>query len=303
MLLYRIYSALPPAVRAKGKALLGASGHSRGTLDRLKARKDALGKKRLDRSLESVIDTLGPGYLAHLTGARAVEFGAGYVPMDSVSMWLLGAREVTAVDYNDIADFRALTVGVQRADMTAVRRLLAAAAPEGDWETRLDAVLAGARRGSLMGAVPLIYLGSLDVIADPAALPVHDFLWSVSVLEHIRPSQLDLLLEALRSRKAPGAAHVHAVDLRDHHDFDAAPYAFLASDAAFDPETDCDVRGNGMTVRDWNVVLAAHPELGLTVVRSTPGRPHLLPMGLARPLTDAEVADSITIAGAVDEIL
>jgi hypothetical protein len=271
-------------------------------LDPLSARKDALGKKRLDQSLRQLVDVLGAaGARDDLSGRACIDFGAGYVPMDAVSMWLLGADSVVAVDYNHIANFRAMRLGVAKAELSDVRDLLRDVAPDCDWATRLQVLqeAAAGRHDMSFDKIPFRYIAPLDVIADPQGLPTFDFLWSTSVLEHIVPSKLIPLLAALNGRAAPGAVQVHRVDLRDHRDFDGAPYGFLDPKLPFDPEAVADVRGNAMTWQAWESMLGDHPELGLHVAAADEGRPSLVPRhpDTGLPLF-SRVAEYLTVASA-----
>ncbi len=300
MLLHELFIRLPAPVREELKRALRANGHSRSVMDPLTARKDALGKKRLDRSLRHLLDVLGAGGARCLRNATCIEFGAGYVPMDSLSMWLLGADSVIAVDYNDIASFRAMRLGLARADFSAVRNLLSAAAASPGWDVRLQVLMGiGATpfRASSFDDIPFRYIAPLDVIANPEKLPGFDFVWSTSVLEHIGPTKLFSVLGALNGRANLDAVHVHRVDLRDHRDFVQAPYAFLDPCVPFDPESQADARGNGMTLDAWESELAKYPELGLRVADVEPGRPWLVPVDprTGQPIV-TRVADHLTVA-------
>jgi hypothetical protein len=84
------------------------------------------------------------------------------------------------------------------------------------------------------------------------------------------------------------------VDLRDHRDFDDDPYGFLDPSRQFDAEADADARGNGMTLQDWQALLASHSEWELCVSDYDAGRPHLMPSAV--PVDDTSVvADSIVL--------
>jgi hypothetical protein len=298
MLLHQLFSKLPPSARETLKRALRSNGHSRSVMDPLTARKDALGKKRLDRSLRQLIEVLGVDGAQLLSGRACVDFGAGYVPMDAVSMWLLGAHSVIAVDYNDIASLRAMCLGLARADFSITRDLLRDVAPSCNWKARLQILegIGASRCDMSFDNIPFRYIAPLDVIADPEGLPAFDFVWSTSVLEHIAPSKLISVLGALNGRAAPGAVHVHRVDLRDHRDFDRAPYGFLDPNLRFDPESQADVRGNAMTLEAWELELANHPELGLRVAAADQGRPSLVPIdpNTGKPVI-SRVADCLTI--------
>jgi hypothetical protein len=88
--------------------------------------------------------------------------------------------------------------------------------------------------------------------------------------------------------------------LRDHRDFDNDPYGFLDPSGPFDAEVDADSRGNGMTLQDWDALLAGHPELGLSVSGYDAGRPHLVPA--AAPLSALHiVADCLVLRSVTAE--
>ncbi|MGV0715796.1 hypothetical protein ABQE93_10345 [Mycolicibacterium sp. XJ662] len=246
-----------------------------------------------------MVDVLGYDAARLLSGRICIDFGAGYVPMDAISMWLLGARSVVAVDYNNIANLRAMHLGLARADFTIVCDLLREIEPDCDWNARVQILknIAASRTGISFDEIPFSYIAPLDVIANAEGLPIFDFIWSISVLEHIAPSKLIQILNSIKGRASPGALSVHRVDLRDHRDFDGAPYGFLDPNSPFDPEVQADSRGNAMTLEIWQSKLANHPELGLRVAAADGGRPNLVPND---PATGApvisKVADYITIA-------
>jgi hypothetical protein len=123
-------------------------------------------------------------------------------------------------------------------------------------------------------------------------------------LEHIPPSLIAALLDALKSRQNAHAIQIHRVDLRDHRDFDNDPYGFLDPSRQFDAESDADSRGNGMTLSDWTMLLAEHPHWGLRVGEFTDGRPHLMPstvpVSAQRVVADSLVLRSATTVASPD---
>jgi hypothetical protein len=263
-------------------------------LDWLTARKDATGKKRLDRALEGLITTLGPEAAGQVAGKVCIDFGAGYVPTDGVALWLLGANEVYGVDYNNIAKPREIARAVGAADARRVEIQLQALQVDPGWSGRLHRLRRWAQEGGHGFPPGYTYVAPADVIASPSLLPRFDVLVSTSVLEHIPPSLMVALLGALKSRESDHAVQFHRVDLRDHRDFDSDPYGFLDRSRQFDAEADADSRGNGMTLHDWEALLASHAEWGLGVSGYEAGRPHLMPA--TAPIANAHVvADSLVL--------
>jgi hypothetical protein len=292
--LHSVFRMLPPSWRTGLKRTLGTQGHGQSNFDWLTARKDATGKKRLDRALEGLIGTLGLDTANPIAGKVCIDFGAGYVPTDGVALWLLGAGEVHGVDYNNIARPREIARAVRAADAGRVEGQLQALEVDPGWSDRLDKLGRWALVGGHEFPPGYTYVAPADVIASPLSLPNFDVLVSTSVLEHIPPSLMIALLDALKSRENGHATQIHRVDLRDHRDFDNAPYGFLDPSRQFDAEADADTRGNGMTLQDWEALLACHPEWGLGVSHYEAGRPHLMPAAVEVPSTHV-VADSLVL--------
>ncbi|WP_155948754.1 hypothetical protein [Mycobacterium sp. URHB0044] len=300
--MHSVFRRLPPSWRTNIKGVLGSQGHAQSSFDWLTARKDATGKKRLDRALEGLTATLGPETARQIEGKVCVDFGAGYVPTDGVGLWLLGATEVHGVDYNDIAKPREIARAIRSADLGRIATLMEKLRIDDRWSARLDQMTHWASKGGQGFPPGYSYVAPVDVIASPLQLPKFDVLVSTSVLEHIPPSLMIALLGALRSRENDDATQIHRVDLRDHRDFDNDPYGFLDPTRQFDAEVDADSRGNGMTLSDWDALLADHSEWGLAVGSYESGRPHLMPSTTTLPaghvVADCLILRSVTAASA-----
>lgn len=288
---------MPPSWRTGLKQVLDMDGHGQSSFDWLTARKDATGKKRLDRALKELLWTLGPDIAKQVAGKTCIDFGSGYVPTDGVSLLLLGAKEVIGVDYNSIARPKEVAHAVRNADLAHVERQLAAVQLDAGWHTRLENLMRWAQQDGQHFPPNYTYLAPTDVISSPDSMPKFELLVSTSVLEHIPPSQLVPLLNALKSQELDHGVQIHRVDLRDHRAFDTDPYGFLDPARDFDAETEADARGNGMTLQSWECLLKNHPEWGLEVCRVVAGRPHLMPSGLAT-LNNHVVADSFVMQSA-----
>jgi hypothetical protein len=292
--LHSLFRRLPPSSRRGLRKILGKQGHGHSYFDWLTARKDATGKKRLDRALEGLIGMLGPQAAGQVAGKVCVDFGAGYVPTDGVALWLLGASEVHGVDYNNIANPREIARAVNSADAGRVESRLQSLQLDPGWSDRLDGLRWWAREDALGFPPGYSYVAPADVITSPLLLPNFDVLVSTSVLEHIPPSLMVALLDVLKSRENDHATQIHRVDLRDHRDFANDPYGFLDPSRRFDAESDADSRGNGMTLPDWEALLASHPDWGLGVSGYEAGRPHLMPAAVPVQST-RDVADSLVL--------
>ncbi|WP_156720790.1 hypothetical protein [Mycobacterium sp. Root135] len=291
------FRRLPPSWRTALKRALKSEGHRSSTFDGITARKDALGKKRLDRALDDILGTLGLDLAKAVAGKTCIDFGAGYVPTDGLALWLMGASEVYGVDYNHIAKPREIARAVRAADASRIARQLKTL--EIDSTNRLTQLTDWAQGGNNGFPPGYRYIAPADVIASPSLVPKFDLLVSTSVLEHIQPSLMIALLDALKSRENGQAAQIHKVDLRDHRDFEKNPYGFLDPSDKFDAEVDADSRGNGMTIHDWEALLSSHPRWNLGVGLYETGRAHLVPAAAPdaqkRVVADAVVLRSVEV--------
>ena len=265
-LIMAAYRALPPSLRYTLKKSIGLNGHATSYLDKVKADRDAAGKKRLDQSLETILGALRKAGVSSLEGQRALDFGAGFVPSDSIACLLLGAREVVALDYNPIARMDALAAAVAAAPRSRLIEMLNSHVGDARLEARCHAVLDAAASGDWAGA-GFTYLAPHDVMAAP--LPgVFDLIWSTSVMEHIDEAIAGDMLARLATALSCDGVMLHAIHLEDHRDFKTAPFGFLAADSDYDPAADCDGRGNRIRVHEWQAIFQHIPETTSQVLES-----------------------------------
>lgn len=300
MFLFQLYLKLPPRLRSRLKQILGGLGHGKSPLDGLKARNDALGKKRLDRSFAHVVQVLRDCGVNSLDGQRCLEFGSGYVPTDAIAMWLFGAERVISLDYNPIAHMRLFRMAIQAADIAAIEAQLGSVCSA--LSQRRFGLLADMIRGK--SVVPeqfgWEYAAPINILDASKPVPVVDFIWSTNVMEHIAPSLLFPILNRLDEISRPKGRSVHYIDLRDHLDFGDGRYGFLDRRFAFDPDVEADARGNGMTSADWARFFERHADLGLEIIARVQGRQDLVPIN---PQTGLKVVgcvdDFITVTNVV----
>lgn len=276
-----IYELFPPRTRERIKAVLSVEGHRSSWLDPIKARDHARGKKRMDFVAENLAAKFAAAGIHSLRGASCLEFGAGYMPTETLVFHVLGAELCVATDYNAIARIELLREAARAADR---RRILVALNPFSDGidlEGRLDELLtmrAAAAPAFLQKRVA--YLAPFDMSLAPIAQKF-DIIHSTSVLEHLPVALADKILRNLARSLAMGGHMIHEVDLRDHRDFDSAPFAFLSSSDDYDPETDYDVRGNRLRKDDWLDMLGSIAGTTTQVLSARKLDANLLPADLA----------------------
>jgi SAM-dependent methyltransferase len=235
-MLRTIYDKLPPRLRLALKGLLARNGHGKHFLDGFEARRLAKTKKRLAVVAPKIGRRLALAEIKTLVGKRCMEFGCGMVPTELVCYWMMGARQLVAVDYNRIARLKLLP------------------RHEGFHPSMID------------------YRAPIDMSL--ANIPGFDFIHSESVLEHISPQDVPAVLRNLAASLEPGGLMIHSIDLRDHLDPTNAPYSFL-TDPAYNPSYDFDARGNRLRRSEWIAEFDALGGISTTYHHevATPGRP------------------------------
>ncbi len=190
------------------------------------------------RSVEYAVNT-GLGLAAQLaavgapvTVARVLELGPGWSWTVGLTLVAAGAASWTGADVaplatTDAAFYRALRGRVARGDL----RVGGPGAPfdVAAQLARLDAALDLSGPAAALRAPVARYLAPCDAAALPLPDGAFDLVVSMAVLEHVR-DPVAALRETARLL-APGGTALHAVDLRDHRDFDR-PRAFLRDDDA-----------------------------------------------------------------------
>lgn len=251
MTLFSVYNRLPPRLRNAIKRALGTSGHSRSFFDRIIAKRDAKGKKSLLASLAQVSRLVAYASPTGLYGKRVADFGCGYVPTDAVAMWLLGAEESIAVDYNSIADFSALRAALY-GDDALVRAPTLLKLPDPGLFGERSTILRGLPEisESSLREVGIQYLAPYDLATTPLS-PALDLVLSTSVLEHLPPKEAPIILQNLCRSLSPHGIMVHEIHLEDHYDFRHNPLAFLKKGTDYNALTDFDARGNRLREADW----------------------------------------------------
>lgn len=154
-----------------------------------------------------------------LAGASCLEIGSSPTCGLAIALGLLGARSVAL---NNIVPIFHEAIDVDFARNTAL--LTSLIAPT---ERDLEEVVLMSDDGRSCRLNPAIYtvLGEVDALDVPTHVGVVDFIFSVSVLEHIR--HLPAVMMALRRCATDGSRAIHLVDARDHTDF-AHPLKYLS---------------------------------------------------------------------------
>ena len=254
-----IYELFPPRTRERIKAMLSVEGHSASWLDQFKARDHARGKKRMDVVAENLAAKFAAAGIRSLRGASCLEFGAGYMPTETLIFHVLGAEQCVATDYNAIARIEVLPEAARAANRGRVLTALNPFADGLDLDGRLDELLGmSAAAASAFLRQRVAYVAPFDMSQAPITQKF-DVIHSTSVLEHLPAALAETILRNLAASLVPGGQMIHEIDLRDHRDLEGEPFAFLSKSDDYNPQTDYDVRGNRLRKKDWLNMLDAIP--------------------------------------------
>jgi SAM-dependent methyltransferase len=152
-------------------------------------------------------------------GARVVEVGTGWLPLDAVGFWMCGAAGVVTLDLNRHLDARLL----QRALETMTQRrdelltMWRSVAPEAEVAERL-AVLARAadRPTTFLREAGIDYRAPGDASRTGLEDGSVDAHFSYNVFEHVPGDAIEKILAEARRILKPGGVCVHYVDPSDH---------------------------------------------------------------------------------------
>ncbi len=241
--------------------LLPASLHRRilhsKLADRYRARRLALTGKRLDLCAAQMAHLFHCGSVAGIEGKRCLEFGAGWVLSHSLTMYLLGAKEVIATDLFPIASPKNLRQAIHAAERSVVQDVLAPFSEHARVRDRLNRLLS-IRNFSFesLRALGITYLSPVDLSTPPIDLEV-DFIFSLSVLEHVLLGDIAPLLTNLGEMLECGGSMINCIHLEDHRDIVEKPFAFLGLTQDQWPSDQASRYGNRVRASKWQGLFGA----------------------------------------------
>jgi SAM-dependent methyltransferase len=171
-------------------------------------------------------------------GARLVEVGTGWIPLDAVGFWMCGAAGVVTLDLNRLLDARLLgraleTMTLHRGELITLWR---AVAPEAELAERLDVVARSGRRPmEFLREAGIDYRAPGDASNTGLEDGSVDAHFSYNVFEHVPAEPIEQILAEARRILKPGGVCVHYVDPSDHYahfDRGITRINFLRYDAA-----------------------------------------------------------------------
>jgi hypothetical protein len=217
----------------------------------------AASSKRLDICAAQFAHLLHGIKSENLQGKVCLEIGSGWVLSHALICYLLGAKKVIATDITPHAHPNNLRHAVNRAVISVVRDVLSPFESHEKLRGRLENLRQIKRFDfESLQSLGISYLAPID-LAKCRIEDELDFVFSLSVLEHVPLQNLHSLLLNIQLSLKPGGMQAHCIHLEDHKDISGNPYEFLSmAEHYYDQSMQTD-RGNRMRGSQWEKLFSS----------------------------------------------
>jgi SAM-dependent methyltransferase len=162
-----------------------------------------------------------------IEGKICLEVGSGWVLSHALVLYLLGAKKVIATDVVPIAQPFTLRLALKDAIAYIPRDLLAPFSDHSSIRERYNKLLSVSEFNfDVLSELGIEYRSPVDYSVEKIKETV-DFIYSVSVLEHVPVDDISSLLSNLAECLNPGGVMIHCIHLEDHADIIGDPFKFL----------------------------------------------------------------------------
>lgn len=225
----------------------------RTEFDALKANVMARQAKRVDLVANQMAQMLQLADRKSIDGADCLEIGSGWVLSHAVVCHLLGAKSVVATDLYPVAQLGAIKTAVRAAIAPAVRDALAPFSDHTEVRNRFDH-LVGIDTFDLktLADLGIEYRPNVNLAQNPTD-ERFDFIYSMSVLEHVPVADCAPLIANMFTSLRPGGSMLHCIHLEDHLNLND-PFKFLALDQSTYTDSQANERGNRLRASEWRQI-------------------------------------------------
>lgn len=206
--------------------------------------------KRLDICAAQIAQMLHLSTHGPLENKVCLEIGAGWVLSHALIFYLLGAKKVITTDLSPHAHPRVLKDAVRKSIISIPRDILAPFSDHSQIRERMDNLLCIDNFSlEVLRGIGIEYISPVDLARDKLNEPV-DFIYSVSVLEHVPCQDISLLLSNCSAMLSPEGTMLHAFHLEDHQGFNS-PFDFLSQPENTYTREQQSNRGNRIRSSQW----------------------------------------------------
>ncbi|MBL9191809.1 MAG: methyltransferase domain-containing protein [Opitutaceae bacterium] len=224
---------------------------------------------------------------------RALEIGTGQFMAHAAALYVCGYDRVLTIDR-----YRQVVPALVRASLETpvlARRLLSPYVDHDDYVARLRRLETTQYDLGRLAETGVEYRAPAEASALLAQDERFDLVFSYTVLEHVPPAEIPGLLDSSSRLLAPGGVALHLIDLEDHRDPRADPFAFLSPTGMWSDEA-CGERGNRVRRSRWGQYFQETTSLNWTFPYAPVRRDAPLPPRLDAAFQGLDEADLRTSA-------
>lgn len=197
---------------------------------KIQAKRYAKMDKRLDNCAAQIAFMLHETDASLIKDKVCMEVGSGFLLTHSVVFYLLGAKRIIATDYNKLAEPKYIKDSINNSYLSSIRDILS---PFEDHEVLRDRInkiqsITSWDFKTLKEELNIEYIAPVDLTKEKLE-PV-DFIFSLSVLEHVGSSHLEKMVENLSLMTNKNGNQFHFIHLEDHYGGKNDPFGFLDID-------------------------------------------------------------------------
>ena len=154
----------------------------------------------------------------------------GWLLTHSIVFYLLGAKKIIATDYSRLAEPKYIKDAISNSYISCVRDILSPFEDHEVLRERLEHILSIREWNFdvLKKELNIEYVAPVDLTK--RVLEPVDFIFSLSVLEHIIVDDFPVLVSNLAKMTKPNGNQFHFIHLEDHDNIEDDPFGFLANE-------------------------------------------------------------------------
>ncbi|MFK8081962.1 MAG: methyltransferase domain-containing protein [Granulosicoccus sp.] len=215
-----------------------------------RARDYAKGLKRIDICSAQIAMMLQQAGITSLRDKVCLEVGSGWLLTHAVVMHLLGARTVYATDITPHARPEIIKLAIRSAVDSVTRDHLAQFSSHDDVRRRLSHLRSISRFSfDALEELGIKYLSPVNIAEESIGEEI-DFIYSISVMEHVPVDDIPALLDSLYKKLRTDGDMIHWIHMEDHRNF-SRPFDFFSIPEADYPRELQTRHGNRVRASEW----------------------------------------------------
>jgi hypothetical protein len=194
---------------------------------RMVAKKYAKMDKRLDVCAAQVAFLLHETDKGLIKDKVCMEVGCGWLLTHSIIFYLLGAKKIISTDYTKLAEPEIILDAINNSYISSIRDILSPFEDHEILRERLEHIQSIKKwdHEILRKEFNIEYKAPIDLTISKLA-PV-DFIFSLSVLEHVSSKDLPVLIKNFSEMTNVNGNQFHFIHLEDHYESVEDPFRFL----------------------------------------------------------------------------